>query len=152
MLELIGADTQVSVYSINVNTDSYFRYQELYSFGLSARTMVPYAQFLQAFKSEKFPGMVVMKDDTRENGIAAKLLQDVIIPPFYHDISELEGVEIMQGSHFIDKPHYEKKEQIMCLLDGHMDIILVPHIYRQEVYAGDQLTGSIYDEVEMGRL
>jgi hypothetical protein len=68
----------------------------------------------------------------------------MVLPQFYSDIAEIEGLEVMQGSHFIDRPHYEKKEQIMCLIDGHMDIVLVPHIYRQEVYAGKYIEGSPY--------
>lgn len=34
----------------------------------------------------------------------------------------------------------------MCLVDGKVDIVLVPHVNRQEVYAGDTLVGSVYDE------
>jgi len=34
----------------------------------------------------------------------------------------------------------------MCIIDGKVDIELVPHVNRQEVYAGESLVGSVYDE------
>jgi hypothetical protein len=34
----------------------------------------------------------------------------------------------------------------MCVVDGKVDIALVPHVNRQEVYAGESLEGSVYDE------
>lgn len=30
----------------------------------------------------------------------------------------------------------------MCLVDGTMEIMLVPHVFRQEVYAGEEEKGS----------
>ena len=71
-----------------------------------------------------------------------KLLGDVIIPDFYRDISELEGVDFMQATYMIEKPHYEKREQLLCLVDGMMDLRMVPHFNRQEVYAGRDILGS----------
>jgi hypothetical protein len=38
------------------------------------------------------------------------ILNDIKVPSFYHDIAELEGVELIQGTFAADKPHYEKKE------------------------------------------
>jgi hypothetical protein len=55
-------------------------------------------------------------------------MPDIVLPSFYHDIAELEAIYFYQGSHYIDKPHYEKKEQILCSVDGRMDIILIPMI------------------------
>ena len=107
---------------------------------------MPYQQFLQTFINEQFSGSVVMKDGNRENGLAAKLIGDMVLPPYYFDVAELEGFEIMQGSHLMDKPHYEKKEQLLCAIDGFVDVALVPHIYRQEVYSGAFLQGSPYDQ------
>jgi len=52
----------------------------------------------------------VLKDDSRDNGFLEKILGEIELPAFYHDIAELEGVELIQGSHFIDRPHYDKKE------------------------------------------
>ena len=53
-----------------------------------------------------------------------------MIPEFYHEVAELEGIELIQGTKFIGKPHYDRKEQIMCLVDGKVDIALVPHVNR----------------------
>lgn len=52
----------------------------------------------------------------------------------------------MQGSYLIEKPHYVKREQLMCLIDGQMDIKMVPHFNRQEVYAGRDILTSPYNE------
>jgi hypothetical protein len=93
-----------------------------------------YFNFLKGFLNETIPGQMVMRHQNLDHTVVVKLLQDMEMPSFYSDIVELEGFEIMQGSHFIDKSHYKKKEQIMCVVDGHADIINVPHMYRQEVY------------------
>jgi hypothetical protein len=34
----------------------------------------------------------------------------------------------------------------MCAIDGKLDVILVPHVNRQEVYAGKRIEESPYDE------
>ena len=34
----------------------------------------------------------------------------------------------------------------MCAIDGKLDVILVPHVNRQEVYAGQRIEESPYDE------
>jgi len=57
-------------------------------------------------------------------------MQDIIIPDFYKDISELEGFELIQGTYLIEKPHYEKREQLICMIDGEMEIRMVPHFNR----------------------
>jgi len=101
-------------------------------------------------QQEKSPGSFVLKDDRRDGGLIEKIIGDIDLPEFYHDISELEGIELIQGSHFIDRPHYDKKEQIMCAIDGQLDIVLVPHINRQEVYAGESLLESPYDNSQSG--
>ena len=88
-----------------------------------------------------------MKTEQLDHSILVKVLQDMELPSFYTDIADLEAFEFMQGSHFIDKPHYKKKEQIICLVDGHMDIITVPYMYRQELNVGKNLDGSPYEEV-----
>lgn len=36
----------------------------------------------------------------------------------------------------------------MCAIDGRLDVILVPHVNRQEVYAGQRIQESPYDEFE----
>lgn len=68
-----------------------------------------YKKFVQSFKDEKFPGTITMKD-VGMTGITDKLIKDIVLPDFYHDIAELEGIQMYQGQHFVDKPHYERKE------------------------------------------
>jgi len=50
----------------------------------------------------------------------------------------------------MDKPHYQKKEQIMCVIEGGMTIALVPHIYRQELYVGKWSYDSIFKDPKLG--
>jgi len=68
------------------------------------------------------------------------------LPKFYSDVAELEGIEVIQGQGYKDKPHYSKKEQVMCAIDGKVVVHMVPHINRQEIYAGKRLNESEYDE------
>lgn len=35
--------------------------------------------------------------------------------------------------------HYLNEEQLLCAIDGYMTVKLVPHIFRQELYAGKDL-------------
>lgn len=51
------------------------------------------------------------------------------------------------GAHYVDKPHYEKQEQIMCAIEGRMSVILIPHVNRQEVHAAE-MKDSLYWEVD----
>lgn len=57
-------------------------------------------------------------------------------PEFYANFAKLETIELIQGAQIREKPHYETSEQFMCLIDGTMDIILIPHVFRQEVSGG----------------
>jgi hypothetical protein len=52
------------------------------------------------------------------------------LPKFYSEVAELEGIEVIQGQGFKDKPHYAKKEQVMCAIDGEVKIVMVPHVNR----------------------
>jgi len=68
------------------------------------------------------------------------------MPEFYHEVSELEDIELIQGMKFVGKPHYQRKEQMLCAIDGKLEIIFVPHVFRQEVYAGKDIEESPYDD------
>ena len=46
----------------------------------------------------------------KEFNLAKQLVVDIEVPDFYHDIAELEGIELMQGKNLTDKPKYDKKE------------------------------------------
>lgn len=93
-----------------------------------------YDQFLQEVEKETFPGSHVLKEDRRDSTsgqlLLNNILKDIEIPEFYRDVSELEGVELYQGSVMFDKPHYKKREQIMCVVEGFADFELVPHVNR----------------------
>ena len=39
-----------------------------------------------------------------------KLMPDLKIPEFYDNIADIVSMTLYQGSHFLDKPHYEKNE------------------------------------------
>jgi hypothetical protein len=77
-------------------------------------------------------------------------MDDIILPDFYKDIAELEGITFIQGSYLIEKPHYDRKEQFVCLIDGRMDMRLVPHFNRQEVYAGKDIVNTKYNDAGQG--
>jgi hypothetical protein len=79
-------------------------------------------------------------------------MKQISLPEFYHEVSELEDIELIQGAKFIGKPHYDRKEQIMCAVDGKLDIIFVPHVNRQEVYAGQRINETPYDEFRGQRI
>ena len=53
------------------------------------------------FDKEDFPSQVVMKTSA---GMAEKLMNVIKMPTFYSNIAELEGIEIMQGQGYKDKP------------------------------------------------
>jgi hypothetical protein len=40
----------------------------------------------------------------------------------------------------------------MCTTDGQIEMFLIPHVNRQEVYAGKRLNETIYDERNYGSL
>ena len=64
------------------------------------------------------------------------IIQDLVEPEFYANFAKLEAIELMQGAKINEKPHYEKQEQFICLIEGTMSTILVPHVFRQEVMGG----------------
>jgi len=102
---------------------------------------VDYQEFLDVQKV--YPQKSNVKDDSDE--LKEKLLKDIVVPSFYQDVAQMENLVLYQGAHFLDKPHYEKQEQIMCAIDGTLSVVLVPHVNRQEVYSG-QLDDSIFKD------
>ena len=89
-----------------------------------------YGEFINNVRNESYAGSYILKDDRKDTGLQQKVLKEILIPEFYHEVAELEGIELIQGTKFIGKPHYDRKEQIMCLIDGKVDIALVPHVNR----------------------
>lgn len=58
---------------------------------------------------------------------------------FFSDIADLSSVDLIQGHFFQSLAQYEKEEQILCSLEGNLTVRLGSPIYRQEVYAGDDM-------------
>ena len=69
-----------------------------------------------------------MKDDSFK--ASAELMSIIELPKFYSDVAEIEGIEVIQGQGFKDKPHYSKKEQVMCAVDGTVKVVMIPHVNR----------------------
>ena len=44
-----------------------------------------------------------------------------------------------------EKAHYEIFEQLMCAVEGTLEIILVPHVYRQEVANGRNTNRNYFE-------
>lgn len=55
-----------------------------------------YSQFIKTFNEEKYPGTIAIKD-IGLTGLTDKVIKDIVLPDFYHDIAELEGIHIYQG-------------------------------------------------------
>ena len=70
---------------------------------------------------------VTMKDSKSGK---TSLKNDIAQPVFFSEISELTGVDVMQGQVFIEPAHYEKEEQVLCAIDGFIQLKLVPHIFK----------------------
>jgi hypothetical protein len=89
-----------------------------------------YGDFISKLQNESYFGTYVLKDDRKDTGLQTKILKEILMPEFYHEVAELEGIELIQGTKFIGSPHYDRKEQVMCVVDGKVDIVLVPHVNR----------------------
>jgi len=50
------------------------------------------------------------------------------------------------GAHYVEKPHYEKQEQILCSIEGHMSVVMIPHVNRQEVHAAEMKDSLYFEE------
>lgn len=74
-------------------------------------------------------------------------MEQIKEPEFYEVINDVAEIEIVQGGAIEllnEKPHYDRKEQIFCTIDGSVKILLIPHVFRQEVYAGEDVEKSPY--------
>ena len=72
----------------------------------------------------------------------SKLLEHLIksqiqFPDFYHPFSQLNKVELLMGQFVLTKLHYSKNDQFICVIEGSVEMRLVPHVNRHEVY-GDK--------------
>lgn len=93
---------------------------------------MPYVEFLHKMNTNSIG--VAMKDSEVVN---EQLRRDIKNPDFMNDIADPESIELIQGTVIVNPAHYEKQEQFLCAIDGYVQVKLVPHIYKQEVYAGE---------------
>lgn len=118
-----------------------------------------YGQFIEAVHNERVPGQHVIKDSRKTASapedrdeiriVLENFRGDIVEPEFYNIFGQMQTIEFMQGAVMNEKPHYEKIEQFMCLVDGKMDIMLVPHVFRQEVYSGkEEMSVSPFSEYQ----
>lgn len=75
----------------------------------------------------------------RDSSLGEYLIKDVEFPKFYEQIGTYLGMEFTQASVFIERAHYSKNDQFVCLIDGSATVKLVPHIYWNEMYLGEQI-------------
>ena len=73
----------------------------------------------------------------RDSSLGEYLIKDVELPKFYEQIGTYLGMEFTQASVFIERAHYSKNDQFVCLIDGSATVKLVPHIYWNEMYLGE---------------
>ena len=85
-----------------------------FSFRTDHAQQMAYSDFLTRFKAR--PQHVSLKETRKE--VTDRLLKDIVIPDFYKEIQALEKVELFQGAHFVEKPHYSRNEQLICAIHG----------------------------------
>lgn len=66
-------------------------------------------------------------------------------PNFMKDINLPYGMELIQGENFVKTGSYNDYEQIFFSIEGTIQIKLIPHVYRQEVYAGQDKIINNFD-------
>jgi len=75
---------------------------------------------------------IVMMDSSPE---LLKLIRAQIkFPDFYHPVSKLEEVELIMAQFVLSRLTYKKTDQFMCAIEGRVEVRLVPHINRNELY------------------
>jgi len=118
-------DEQVSVF-VRSGSRSPTIASRAYSFRSQDRKEMTYKEFLA--KQQQQPQQVSLMESAPS--VVDKLRGDIRIPGFYDNIADVDSIVLYQGSHFVDKPHYDKEEQIICVVDGAVAMVLVPHVNR----------------------
>ena len=54
-----------------------------------------YGDYFNKLKDETYYGSVVIKDDRKDTGLQTKILKEILMPEFYHEVAELEGIELI---------------------------------------------------------
>ena len=78
--------------------------------------------------------------------LTKELETDIIYPEFYHEYGEFDSMEVTMGQFFLDNVHYDRTDQILCTVDGSLNVALVPHVFRQEMMPGT--TTSYHHEIK----
>ena len=95
-----------------------------------------HSEFLDKM-SENAVGMTMRDSST---GLADVLSGDFLYPEFYHEYGEFDSLEFTMGQFWQDNAHYDRKDQILCAVDGSAKVALVPPVYRQEMQPGRTTT------------
>ena len=69
--------------------------QEGYSFSEPSKTEMPYGQFLIDVANEPFFGSLTLKESRRDSALQEKIMSQILMPEFYHEVSELEDIELI---------------------------------------------------------
>lgn len=72
----------------------------------------------------------------RDSSILKIVKKDIVTPSFYDKLSDMKGVELTQGQYFVERSHYSKDDQFVCMIEGTAHIRLVPHVNYNSMYAG----------------
>eukprot|EP00347_Sterkiella_histriomuscorum_P004339 403360825 len=126
-------DMQVDVY-LDLEADSYSSasISSSESFKQSSKTKMKYSDFLKKMDGDQVT--VAMREN--HDNVMKSLIKEIALPNFYEDISDIQSLELIQGKIVVNSAHYEKQEQFLCAIDGIIQLKMIPHIYKQEVYAG----------------
>jgi hypothetical protein len=93
-----------------------------------------YSEFLS--KSAQSSMSLAFKDSTLKPSLYPHISQ----PSYLEELTEPSKITIMQSVQGVHvSPRYEHHEQLVCSIDGLVQTKLVPHVYRQEVYAGGEI-------------
>lgn len=122
---------------VDLDPDANFDSTPTSSFKKSTLSKMRYKEFLDKSGQGLSSIGLFLRDES--DYIADALAEDIIQPSFFEEVTEPAGITLIQGAAGFDSsPKYESHEQFVCAIDGTMLVKLIPHIYRQEVYAGKE--------------
>ena len=104
------------------------------SFGIDMIQHFDYNDLYRLMSSVSFG--FALRDPLILNDAKNLSMKDDIVPPeFYSKFARMERAVLMQGQKVMNQAHYNRQESLFCVVDGFAELRLVPHIYRQQVYA-----------------
>jgi len=133
----------VDVY-VDIDPEANFETTPLSSFKTSTLTKMRYKEFLD-MSGRNSMGMVL-----KDTSLSEMLLPFIKTPEFLKELIDPMGVTLLQSaSGYYSPPLYERHEQFLCSVDGMVQTKLVPPIYHQEVYAGQDR--PLYDPLDQDK-